>query len=70
MSTVVLSAGVNSIVPLAVLELYLRAQASPAASGRLAMTSALFVLTVATGIGILGATIGMWLPIMRTGQLF
>ena len=30
----------------------------------------LFALTVAIGIGIVGATIGIWLPIIRTGQLF
>lgn len=60
----------NSIIPLAVLELYLRAQTPSAASGRLAMASALFILTIAMGIGILAATIGMWLPVMRTGQLF
>jgi len=33
------------------------------------MAAALFVLTIAMGIGILGATVGMWLPIIRTGQL-
>ena len=59
----------NSLVPLAVLELYLRAQAPSGAPGRLAMAAALFVLTVAMGIGIFGATIGMWLPIIRTGHL-
>ena len=32
--------------------------------------SALFVLTVAMGIGIVAATIGIWLPIIRTGYLF
>lgn len=56
----------NSIVPLTVLELYLRVQAP---SSRLVMAAVLFVLTVAMGIGIFGATIGMWLPILRTGQL-
>jgi len=59
----------NSLVPLAVLELYLRAQSRAAAPGRLAMAVALFVLTIAMGIGIVGATVGMWLPIIRTGQL-
>lgn len=59
----------NSLVPLAVLELYLRAQTPSGAPRRLAMAAALFVLTVAMGIGIFGATIGMWLPIIRTGHL-
>jgi hypothetical protein len=35
-----------------------------------ARATALFVLTVAMGVGIAGATIGMWLPIIRTGELF
>jgi uncharacterized membrane protein len=56
----------NSLVPLAVLELYLRATTAP---GRIAMAAALFVLTLAMGIGIFAATIGMWLPIVRTGNL-
>jgi hypothetical protein len=37
--------------------------------GRLAMAMVLFTLTVAMGVGILGATIHMWLPLIRTGQL-
>jgi uncharacterized membrane protein len=59
----------NSLVPLAVLELHLRAQTRAGASGQFAMAAFLFVLTVAMGIGIFGATIGMWLPIMRTGHV-
>lgn len=59
----------NSLIPLAVLDLYLRAQSS-GAHGRLAMAAALFVLTIAMSIGIAGATMGMWLPIIRTGHLF
>lgn len=59
----------NSLVPLAVLELYLRAQAGAGAPGRVVMAAAVFVLTVAMAIGIAGATIGMWLPIIRTGRL-
>lgn len=51
------------------LELYLRAQTHAGASGRIAMAASLFVLTVAMGIGIFGATMGMWLPIIRTGRL-
>ncbi|MGZ5445873.1 MAG: DUF2306 domain-containing protein [Thermoanaerobaculia bacterium] len=59
----------NSIVPLVVLELYLHAQNRAAAPGRLAMAAALFIMTVAMGIGILAATMVLWLPIIRTGQL-
>jgi uncharacterized membrane protein len=59
----------NSLVPLAVLELYVRARTGDGAPRRLAMATALFVLTVAMGIGIFAATIGMWLPIIQTGSL-
>jgi hypothetical protein len=52
-----------------VLELYLRVQGRAGTQGRLAMAATLFTLTVAMGIGIFGATIGMWLPILRTGRL-
>jgi uncharacterized membrane protein len=60
----------NSIVPLLVLELYLRVQTPSGALNRLAVAVVLFVLTLAMGIGIFGATIGMWLPIVRTGRLY
>jgi tetratricopeptide (TPR) repeat protein len=49
------------LVPLAVLELYLRAERS-GATGRIAMASALLFLTVAMGAGIVGAAIGSWVP--------
>ena len=58
----------NSLVPLAVLELYLFAQRRAGTAGRLATAAALFVLTVAMGIGIFAAATGMWLPIIRTGH--
>ncbi len=50
------------LLPLAVLELYLRTQERAGALGRLAMAAGLFVLTIAMGIGILAATMSMWLP--------
>jgi hypothetical protein len=50
------------LVPLAVLELYLRAQDRAGALGRLAMAVTLFVLTTAMGVGIVSATLRMWLP--------
>ena len=50
------------LLPLAVLELYLRTQDRASAPGRFAMASGLFVLTVAMGVGIFVATMGMWLP--------
>ncbi len=41
------------------------------AVSRITMVTALLVLTVATTvIGIIGATAGMWQPIVRTGRLF
>jgi hypothetical protein len=50
-------------------------QAGAAAAGQSdiaihTMAGALFVLTVAMGIGIFGATMSGWLPIIRTGNLF
>jgi Predicted membrane protein (DUF2306). len=54
----------QSLLPLAVLELYLRAQDAEAPA-RLAMAAALFVMAVATGIGVFALTMGMWLPAMR-----
>ncbi len=50
------------LVPLAVLELYFRAQDSGTAAQRLAMAVLLAVLVLLTAGGILGAILGMWLP--------
>jgi uncharacterized membrane protein len=50
------------LVPLAVLEIYLRVQTRGGALGRFAMAAGLFVLTVATGVGIFAVTLGAWLP--------
>lgn len=50
------------LLPLAVLELYFRTRDRAGATGRFAMAAALFVLTIALGIGIVTATMGMWLP--------
>ena len=50
------------LLPLAVLELYLRARDRAGAPGRIAMAAGLCVLTVAMGVGIFVATVGMWLP--------
>lgn len=49
------------LLPLAVLELYLRTQDRAGAPSRIAMAAGLFVLTVAMGVGIFAATMGMWL---------
>ncbi len=50
------------LLPLAVLELYLRTRDKAGARGRFAMATVLFVLTIAMGIGIFVATMAMWLP--------
>ncbi|MBI3715187.1 MAG: DUF2306 domain-containing protein [Betaproteobacteria bacterium] len=55
----------ESLLPLAVLELYLRARDGGSAAGRWAVTGLLLVATVAMGVGIFGATMGMWLPKIR-----
>jgi hypothetical protein len=50
------------LVPLAVLELYLRAGRRGSAPVRLVIAAGLVVLTAAMGFGIFAATMGMWLP--------
>ena len=50
------------LLPLAILEIYLHTQDHAAAAGRLAMAAGLFALTLAMGMGIAVATMGMWLP--------
>jgi hypothetical protein len=52
----------ESLLPLAMLELYLRTQERAGGPGRIAMAAGLFVLTLAMGAGISGAAMGMWLP--------
>jgi hypothetical protein len=52
----------NYLLPLAVLQLYLRAQARPGAVRRIAVAGALFAATVAMGVGIFEAFTRMWLP--------
>jgi hypothetical protein len=55
----------NYLLPLAILELYLRATDRSSSSTRFAMATGLFVLTIAMGVGILVATKVMWLPRLR-----
>lgn len=50
------------LVPLAILEVYLRTKDRAGAGGKFMMASALLVLTIVMGAGIFAATIGMWLP--------
>lgn len=50
------------LVPLAVLEIYLRTQSRAGALGRFSMAAGLFVLTVTMGVGIFAVTLGAWLP--------
>ena len=50
------------LVPLAVLELYFRAQAHGGARVRLAMAGGLGVLALATAAGVAAATVLMWVP--------
>ena len=52
------------LLPLAVLELYLRAQDGGSVTGRTVTVALVVTLTVAMAIGICVATIGMWLPHM------
>lgn len=50
------------LLPLAVLQLYFYAQEKAGKRGRLAVASTLILLTMAMGLGIFAATMGMWLP--------
>lgn len=50
------------LVPLTVLEMYLRTQERAGTAGRFTMAAGLLVLTLAMGLGIFAATMGMWLP--------
>ena len=50
------------LLPLAVLEVYLRVKAASGTGARLATAAALLVLTAAMGVGIAGAFAFMWLP--------
>ena len=50
------------LLPLAMLEIYLRTRDRGSAQMRVAVAAGLFVLTITMGVGIFGATMGMWLP--------
>ncbi|MFZ6875499.1 DUF2306 domain-containing protein [Undibacterium sp. Di27W] len=52
----------NSLIPLIVCELYLRAQDSKNKAAQFSMAGALVVLSAASGMGIFVAFMGMWLP--------
>ena len=53
------------LLPLAVLELYLRAKESAGPSGRFAMAGGLVVLTALMGVGIFGVATFMWRPLLE-----
>ena len=53
------------LVPLAILEIYLRIRDRGGASGRFAMAAGLFVLTIALGAGIFAVTMAIWLPTVK-----
>jgi hypothetical protein len=50
------------LIPLAVLELYFFAQTNAGIKGRFTIAISLILLTMAMGVGIVGATMGLWLP--------
>lgn len=52
----------DTLLPLTVLELYLRAKERGRIPQRIAVATTLGVLTVAMAIGIFGAVVGLWLP--------
>jgi tetratricopeptide (TPR) repeat protein len=52
----------QTLAPLAVLEVYLRAQARGSAPSRVATAAGLSALTVVMGVGVFSATMALWLP--------
>lgn len=52
----------QTLLPLVVLELYLRARDKGTAAARFAMAGTLAVLTLAMGAGIFAAAMGLWMP--------
>jgi hypothetical protein len=50
------------LVPLAILEIYLRMKERAGPMGRFAMAAGLFALTAAMGAGIFAVTMGVWMP--------
>ncbi len=54
----------QTLLPLAVLEGYFAVQQRGGAIARIGFAAGLWVLTVAMGVGIFGALMGMWLPKM------
>jgi tetratricopeptide (TPR) repeat protein len=54
-------------LPLAVLEIYLRAQDHNSAPGRIATAAGLFVLTLAMGAGIFAVSMAVWVPDVKAG---
>src|SRR5258706_3984707 len=55
------------LFPLAILEIYLRAQDHPGALRRMAAAGILFVLTLALGAGIFAVTMAAWVPQVKAG---
>jgi len=52
----------QTVIPLAVYQIYLMAEASRSGAAKYAVTGLLFILTLVMAGGILGATLAMWLP--------
>jgi tetratricopeptide (TPR) repeat protein len=55
------------VVPLAFLEMYLRAQDRPGALRRVAAAGMLFVLTLAMAVGLFAVTMAIWVPDVKAG---
>jgi uncharacterized membrane protein len=53
------------LIPLAVLEIYLRAQDRPGALRRMATAGMLFVLTLVMGAGLFGVAMAQWVPQLK-----
>jgi uncharacterized membrane protein len=53
------------LVPLAVLEVYLRTKDRAGVTGQLGMAAGLLVLTVALGVGVFAVTMAIWVPSIK-----
>jgi len=56
----------STLAPLAVLELYLRADKDGGPRAQCAVAGSLLVLTLLTGVGIAGVYFGMWRPLLAS----
>jgi hypothetical protein len=55
----------QTLLPLALLELYFRVRDSGSPAARLTLAGGLLIATLLTALGIVGASMALWLPHMK-----